>query len=99
MVKKKHRAFIECAAVYGTDIGKLERRDYERFAALHLSRHHGLNLQSWGISQGAKAALMPMFGTMPLEWFQAWNTDQSKAQMLFERAKADADALARPKTE
>jgi hypothetical protein len=63
--KKKHRAFADTAGLYGVDIARIERTDYERFAGIWLNRHRQQVRQAAIVRSGVAA----YFGTLTQTWF------------------------------
>lgn len=85
VAKKKYRCFADQAGLYGIDVARIERTDYERYVGLWANRDR----EFIRFANIARTGVVTAFGEIGKEWFQAVCESRDEATAAFEQYQAE----------
>ena len=87
--KKKYRIDCDLLAIYGGDIAKIKRYDYEFYVALWLNRSRATAQSALHIRKGMHSVLAPMFGAeMDEQWYYDISDTPDQAVLMRDMERA-----------
>jgi len=84
--KKKHRAFADQAGLYGIDVARIERTDYERYVGLWANRDREFIRNANGVRTGIVTAFSD---DIDKGWFAAVCESRDEATAVYDQYQAN----------